>query len=470
MERLGQEALNLAGAAHDELVFFRKFVHAQNGNHILKVLVALQHHLHATRHFIMLIPHNFRGQGLGSGRQRFHRREEPLGRQRAFQHHRGVQVGEGCGRGRVRQVVRRNIHGLHGGDGAVLGGGDAFLKIRHFLRQVRLVTHGGRRAAQQGGHFRPRLGETENIVNEQQHVLMLLVTEVFRHRQGGQGYAQTGAGGFIHLSVHQRHLGFFRFLQVDDSGFYHLIVQVVPLTGAFPHPGKNGEAAARLGNVVDQLHDEHGLAYPRTPKGTDFAAFQEGADKVNYLDARFQHFRAGGLFVQRRSAAVDALHTGAGESAALVHSFPQHIENTSQHALPHRHFNRAPRVAHRHPPPQTVRRTHGHGADPAVSDVLLDFQNQGLALAVNFIVHFQRIEQGGERFCLGEVRIDHSADDLNENACVIHHGKNLVLKWRGKNVLFEKRVKKAEPCYSIARIAVVISRSSLVICVWRALL
>ena len=327
MERLGQEALNLASAAHDELVFFRKFVHAQNGNHILKVLVALQHHLHATSHFIMLIPHNFRGQGLGCGRQRLHRREEPLGRQRAFQHHRGVQVGEGCGRGRVRQVVRRNIHGLHGCDGTVLGGSDAFLKIRHFLRQVRLVTHGGRRAAQQGGHFRPRLGETENVVNEEKYVLVLLVAEVFRHRQGGQGHAQTGAGRLVHLSVYQGHLGFLRLFQINHAGFYHFIVQVVPFTGAFPHPRKDGEAAARLGNVVDEFHDEHGLAHPRAAEGADFAAFQERADEVDYFDARFQHFRAGGLLVQRRSAAVNAFHAGAGERAAFVHGFTQHIED-----------------------------------------------------------------------------------------------------------------------------------------------
>ena len=44
------------------------------------------------------------------------------------------------------------------------------------------------------------------------------------------------------------------------------------------------------------------------------------------------------------------------------------------------------------------RQAHGHGAHPAVTDVLLDFQHQGLALSVNCIVHFQRIEQGRKRF------------------------------------------------------------------------
>ena len=40
-------------------------------------------------------------------------------------------------------------------------------------------------------------------------------------------------------------------------------------------------------------------------------------------------------------------------------------------------------------------------------------------LSVDFIVHFQGIEQGGKRFSLGEIRIDHGADDLNES-CLLY--------------------------------------------------
>ena len=125
---------------------------------------------------------------------------------------------------------------------------------------------------------------------------------------------------------------------------------------------------------------------------------------------------------------MNALFPGAVKGAAFVHGVTQHIEDAAQHALPHRHFNGVPRIPHGHAAAQAVRGAHGHGAHPAVADVLLDFQHQGLAFSVNFIVHFQRIEQGRKRFSLGKIRIDHGADDLNESACVIHHEKNLVLK------------------------------------------
>jgi hypothetical protein len=37
-ERLRQEALDLAGAGHGQLVFFRQFVHAQDGDDVLQAL------------------------------------------------------------------------------------------------------------------------------------------------------------------------------------------------------------------------------------------------------------------------------------------------------------------------------------------------------------------------------------------------------------------------------------------------
>ena len=45
------------------------------------------------------------------------------------QHSRGVQVGEGGGGSRVRQIIGGHVDGLHGGDGTLLGGGDTLLPV-----------------------------------------------------------------------------------------------------------------------------------------------------------------------------------------------------------------------------------------------------------------------------------------------------------------------------------------------------
>ncbi len=46
VERLGEEALDLAGARHDQLVLLGELVHAEDGDDVLQLLVALQDALH----------------------------------------------------------------------------------------------------------------------------------------------------------------------------------------------------------------------------------------------------------------------------------------------------------------------------------------------------------------------------------------------------------------------------------------
>ena len=45
------------------------------------------------------------------------------------------------------------------------------------------------------------LGESEDVVDEEQHVLTLLVTEVLGDGETGQGDTGTGARGLVHLAV-----------------------------------------------------------------------------------------------------------------------------------------------------------------------------------------------------------------------------------------------------------------------------
>src|SRR5258708_34328710 len=60
MERLRQEALDLARARHRDLVFFRELVHAENGDDILQRFVTLQDLLNHARGLVMLLANNKR--------------------------------------------------------------------------------------------------------------------------------------------------------------------------------------------------------------------------------------------------------------------------------------------------------------------------------------------------------------------------------------------------------------------------
>ena len=60
MERLREEALDLASARHGQLVVLGQLVHAQDGDDVLQLLVALEHHLYRASNTVMLFAHDVR--------------------------------------------------------------------------------------------------------------------------------------------------------------------------------------------------------------------------------------------------------------------------------------------------------------------------------------------------------------------------------------------------------------------------
>lgn len=70
----------------------------------------------------------------------------------------------------------------------------------HISGKSWLVTDGGGDTTEQSRHFRTSLGEAENIVNEEQHILAFLVTEVFGNGKTGKGDTGTGTRGLVHLT------------------------------------------------------------------------------------------------------------------------------------------------------------------------------------------------------------------------------------------------------------------------------
>ena len=100
------------------------------------------------------------------------------------EHRGGIEVRKRRRRRRVGQIVGRHVDGLHRGDGAFFRGSDALLEGAHFGAERRLVTDGRRHTAEERGHFGTCLGETEDVVNEQQHVLSHGVAEILGHGQG----------------------------------------------------------------------------------------------------------------------------------------------------------------------------------------------------------------------------------------------------------------------------------------------
>ena len=213
-------------------------------------------------------------------------------------------MGEGGRRRRIGQVVGGHVDGLHRGDRPLLGRGDALLQGPHVGGQGRLISHRRGNAAQQRRHFRTGLGEAENVVDEEQHVLAFLVAEIFGHGQAGQADAGAGPRRFVHLAIDQRHFGAGA-VELDDARLDHFVVEVVAFAGAFADAGEHRIAAMRLGDVVDQLHDQHGLADAGAAEQADLAALGIRRQQIDDLDAGHQNFGLGGLFDEFGRFAMD---------------------------------------------------------------------------------------------------------------------------------------------------------------------
>ena len=424
MEGLGQEALQLAGAGHDQLVLFGQLVHAQDRDDVLQRLVGLQDALHFARGLVVFLAHDPRIKAAGGAVQRVDGREDRHFRDGTRQHGRRIQVREGGGRRRVGQVVRGHVDRLHRGDRALLGRRDAFLQRAHVGRQRRLVTHGGRDAAQQRRHFRARLGEAEDVVDEEQHVLALLVAEVFRHREARERDARARARRLVHLAIDQRHLGTVgvAVVQLDDARVAHLVIEIVALTRALTHAGEDGHAAMRLRDVVDQFLNGHGLADAGAAEQADLAALQVGREQVDDLDARHQDLGGGRLVLEGGGFAVDGVGLLRHHGAAFVDRLTDHVHDAAERAVADRHGNARAGIRHLGAADETVRGVHGDGADGALAEMLRDLKHQRLLADLEG----QRVQDRGQLG--GELHVHDGAEDLRDLADIVLHDWFVLLR------------------------------------------
>ena len=198
-----------------ELVLGTQLVHTKNGNNVLERLVLLEDLLDTGSGAVVLLTDDTRIQHAGLGVERIDGRVDTQLGDTTGQHSGSVQMGEGGGRGRISQIVSRHVDGLDGSDGSLLGSGDTLLHLSHIYCQRGLVTDGRGNTSEQGRHLGTSLGETENVVNEEQHILTFLVTEILSDGQTSESNTGTGSGGLVHLTEHQCDFGWT--IELDDT-------------------------------------------------------------------------------------------------------------------------------------------------------------------------------------------------------------------------------------------------------------
>ena len=350
-------------------VLLGEFFHPQDRDDVFEVLITLQRFLHPAGGLVVLIPDDGRIQHPRRRAQRVDRGINPQLGNRTLQPDGRVQVGKGGHRRRVGVVVRRYVNRLQRGDRPLAGGGDSLLQRPHFRRHRRLVAHRGGHSAEQRGQLGTGLDKAEDVVDEQEHVLVLDVAEVLAHGQRGQRHPQARARRLVHLTEDQHGV-------VDHAGLGHFQIEVVALAGSFADARERRITTVLGGDGVDQLLDQNRLAHARAAEQADLAALGERAQEVDDLDAGFEHFGHWLLIFEVRAGPVNRPGLFRLDVPLAVDRFAEHVEQPSQAGLADRNRNRCARVLDGHAADQTVGRRHRDTTHDLVTQVLSDFQRQ----------------------------------------------------------------------------------------------
>ena len=379
--RLCEEALDAAGAADGLLVLFRELLGAEDGDDVLEVLVALEDGLDTAGRVVVLLADDERIEDSRERGERVDGRVEALLDERALERDHGVEVAEGRDDAGVGVVVGGDVDRLEAGDRAALGGRDALFEVAHVGGERGLVADGGRHTSEERGDFHVREDVAVDVVDEDEDVLLLLVAEVFGHRDAGEADSCTDARRLVHLAEDERRL-------LERAGLAHLDPEVVAFAGALADAGKHGEAAVLCGDVADELLNDDGLANTRAAVSADLAALRERRDEVEHLDAGLEDLRRSVALLHQRGGTVDRPVLVGLYVTEAVQRLAEGVEQPAEDGLADGHCDRESGVGCLSATAETVGRVHGERAHPVVPKVLLDFKDQLLAVGH---VQFERV-------------------------------------------------------------------------------
>ena len=126
----------------------------------------------------------------------------------------------------------------------------------------------------------------------------------------------------------------------------------------------------RLRDVVDELHDEDGLADAGAAEQADLAAAGVGGEQVDDLDAGDEDFRFRRLVDIERRVLVDGAHGLGLQRTGFVNRLADDVHDAAERLGTDGNRDRAARVGHFLSTDETLRAVHGNGAHGVLAEVL----------------------------------------------------------------------------------------------------
>ena len=166
----------------------------------------------------------------------------------------------------------------------------------------------------------------------------------------------------------------------------------------------------RLGDVVDQFLDEHGLADAGAAEQADLAAFGVGSQQVDDLDAGDEDFGFRRLLGEGGSRLVDGAGALGLDGTGFVDRLADDVEDAAERLGADRHGDRLAGIADVLAADEALGGVHGDAAHGVLTEVLSHFQHHAGAV----VGGLQRVQD--LRQVIVELDVDNSADDLGDAA------------------------------------------------------
>ena len=163
-----------------------------------------------------------------------------------------------------------------------------------------------------------------------------------------------------------------------------------------------------LGDVVDQLLDQHRLADAGAAEEADLAATGVGREQVDDLDAGDQDLRFGRLVDIGRGRLVDGAALLGLDRAGFVHRLADDVHDAAEGLLADRHRDRLAGVGDFLVADEALGGVHRHGADGVLAEMLGDLEDEPVAVVVG-LERVQDRRQGAL-----ELHVDDGAGHLGD--------------------------------------------------------
>ena len=162
-----------------------------------------------------------------------------------------------------------------------------------------------------------------------------------------------------------------------------------------------------LGDVVDELLNEHSLTDTSTTEETDLSTTGVGSEEIDDLDTGLEDLSSSGLLNERRRLAVNGEELVALDGTTLVNGLTNDVHDTTERAFADRDLNGGTSVDDLLATDKTLGTVHGNGTDGVLAKVSRDLEDETAAMEV---LDLERVENGREVLRL-ELNIDDGTND-----------------------------------------------------------